>query len=75
MNTSIDWSAIGMCHLPIKQFIISVTSPLILLLNFYDTNFLRGFVFTDEGRTISDGCAGFDLIILNADTDTSVLAA
>ena len=64
-----------MCHLPIKQFIISVTSPLILLLNFYDTNFLRGFVFTDEGRTISDGCAGFDLIILNADTDTSVLAA
>jgi hypothetical protein len=75
MNKSIDQSIMGMCHLQIEQFIISVTSPLIRLSDFYDRNFLHGAVFTDKGRRVSDGCAGFDLILLNADKDTSVLTA
>jgi len=75
MNISIDRSTMGMCHLQIKWFIISVTSPHICLSDFYDRNFLHGAVFTDKGRRVSAGCAGFDLILLNVDTDTSVLTA
>lgn len=71
-NISTDRSTMGMCHLQIKRFIISVTSPLIRLSDFYDRNFLHGAVFTDKGRTVS---AGFDLILLNADKDTSLLTA
>ena len=68
MNISIDRSTIGMCHLQIQQFTISVTSLLIRLSDFYDRNSLHGIVFTDKGRRVSDGCGGFDLILLNAKT-------
>jgi len=75
MNISIDRSTMVKCHLQIQQFIISVTSPLIRLSDFYDRNFLHGAVFMDKGRRVSDGCAGFDLILLNAGKDTSILTA
>jgi len=64
-----------MCHLQIQQFIISVTSPLIRLSDFYDRNFLHGTVFMEKGRRVSDGCARSELSLLNADKGTSVLTA
>jgi len=64
-----------MCHLQIQQFTISVTSPFIHLSDLYDINFLQGIVFMDKGRRVSDGCSGFDLILLNADKATPVLTA
>jgi hypothetical protein len=59
----------------IQKFIISVASPLILFRDFYDKNFLRAAVFIDKGRIVAYRCARFDLILLNADTDNSVLTA
>jgi hypothetical protein len=75
INEYIYWSESNRDVSQIQKFIISVASPLILIHDFYDKNILRAAVFIDKGRIVADRCARFDLILLNADTDTSVPTA